>query len=961
MLPEEMIDCGESWDLDGVIAHELAHIKRHDWEWNLLFQTIEILFWFHPLVWRLRQSHMHACENACDDLAAEVTGDRMAYKQTLARVALATVNRQSIGMAMARNSEIMTRLRRLEKPNVQSSLKTIAIVMTVLPLISLAAGTLGFVSKAEPEFNAVIAEPDDQETNTNDPNTFLIKIFGADASKATVEVRYFVGEKETNLKLKPNENGIVKHKLGDEPLSHVLIVCRTPGRVPFALEADGRNRRIDLSDLVEANLGDGYEIRGSVKDFDGKPVPGARIQLSMSAQRADNPGYPFDLAELETNDKGQWKFPNAPWELKANRIRATVNHDDYMPATSSLPSYPLEDAVFETTLQRGVTWTGKIVDENGDAIENASVTLGPMSAIGVPKSLTNSSGEYSLKNCRRGNNYLVVVAAGYAPELVDVIVDGKRESKKDITLSKGKTLTATVVDQFGKPVVNAYVGVQTWRKDNSLAFKTRTDAKGVFTWKDAPADPVWFTFFGDNHRLIVHHELFPETPDQKVTLYTRQTVKLKIVDDENGELIGQSYIKQGLKFKGIEKPAWRGNWIPVSDGEVEYRFKRHVEECWLRVWAQGGYQSQVLKFKLGDPDIEKTVRLKPIAGESEMAWESVKIAIESGQIPMSITASAYELRDNNAVVKLEESGLWSLTIRDKWTIASAMFGVANISTVANRDTWKGEVEELLTARDLPRLKLKLEGFMVTDQLLEVIGQLKNLEILDLDDCPLGELVSEDWSDLGKASNLRELYLDGHWQEFPPAAAEALTRLGKLEKLIFDGTGAYLMDSTTFDGRLSKMQSLKVLRLNSHSGFDNRIGEEVAQLKGLKSVGVQGKQINDEFVKTISHLDLKELSFHLNSVTDNGLRLAAESFPTLESLDIVRTKITAEGVRDVATKFPRLRRLNTEEYDHTTLVDFKRLHPDCVVIPTGFINAGTVGLPAIELPKSEAGDQKGDKK
>jgi beta-lactamase regulating signal transducer with metallopeptidase domain len=37
--------------LEAVIAHELAHIKRHDYLVNVLQVIVESLFFYHPVVW----------------------------------------------------------------------------------------------------------------------------------------------------------------------------------------------------------------------------------------------------------------------------------------------------------------------------------------------------------------------------------------------------------------------------------------------------------------------------------------------------------------------------------------------------------------------------------------------------------------------------------------------------------------------------------------------------------------------------------------------------------------------------------------------------------------------------------------------------------------------------------------------------------------------------------------------
>ncbi len=69
--------------LEAVIAHELAHIKRADYLLNLFYSIIEVTFYFHPAVWWISAQIQHEREASCDDLAIQITGDKAGYLKTL--------------------------------------------------------------------------------------------------------------------------------------------------------------------------------------------------------------------------------------------------------------------------------------------------------------------------------------------------------------------------------------------------------------------------------------------------------------------------------------------------------------------------------------------------------------------------------------------------------------------------------------------------------------------------------------------------------------------------------------------------------------------------------------------------------------------------------------------------------------------------------------------------------------
>ena len=72
--------------LEALIAHELAHIRRLDWLWNGLQCVIESMLFFHPGVWWLGRRIRQEREHACDDLAVAACGDAIVLAEALAEL-----------------------------------------------------------------------------------------------------------------------------------------------------------------------------------------------------------------------------------------------------------------------------------------------------------------------------------------------------------------------------------------------------------------------------------------------------------------------------------------------------------------------------------------------------------------------------------------------------------------------------------------------------------------------------------------------------------------------------------------------------------------------------------------------------------------------------------------------------------------------------------------------------------
>ncbi|HEX5684487.1 MAG TPA: M56 family metallopeptidase [Ideonella sp.] len=82
-LPVAMLTKLAPEQIEALIAHELAHIRRLDWVWNGLQCTIEALLFFHPGVWWLSRRVRIERELACDGLAAAACGDALVVAEAL--------------------------------------------------------------------------------------------------------------------------------------------------------------------------------------------------------------------------------------------------------------------------------------------------------------------------------------------------------------------------------------------------------------------------------------------------------------------------------------------------------------------------------------------------------------------------------------------------------------------------------------------------------------------------------------------------------------------------------------------------------------------------------------------------------------------------------------------------------------------------------------------------------------
>src|SRR6059036_960738 len=103
--------------LDALLAHELAHVRRYDYLVNLVQSVIGTLLFYHPAVWWVSQQVRDEREHCCDDLAVAVCGDAHFYATALLSMERLRVTPPGFALAATgRGGALMGRIRRLLAP-----------------------------------------------------------------------------------------------------------------------------------------------------------------------------------------------------------------------------------------------------------------------------------------------------------------------------------------------------------------------------------------------------------------------------------------------------------------------------------------------------------------------------------------------------------------------------------------------------------------------------------------------------------------------------------------------------------------------------------------------------------------------------------------------------------------------------------------------------------------------------
>ena len=155
-------------DVEAIIAHELAHIVRHDYLFNIFQSIIETLFFYHPAVWMISRQIRNERENSCDNIAINITGDKNAYIKSLAKVQISQMEHEHLAMAFAASKGgILQRIKRLQtqvamNTNFTEKLIAIFVVAIGLTLVSFTMSDEQFTTDQDSSQNEnyMLSKPD---------------------------------------------------------------------------------------------------------------------------------------------------------------------------------------------------------------------------------------------------------------------------------------------------------------------------------------------------------------------------------------------------------------------------------------------------------------------------------------------------------------------------------------------------------------------------------------------------------------------------------------------------------------------------------------------------------------------------------------------------------------------------------------------------------------------------------
>lgn len=268
-----------------VLAHELAHIRRHDFLVNSLQRAVECVLFYHPAVWWISGRIRVERERCCDDLAVRVCGDNLVYARALITLEKARGENELALAIPAVGNGVADRIRRLL--GLQNSARDWQSAAVALLFLAILVGA-GTWRPALAQQSQIADAPASQPAAAQEPSPAAAPVaLGATATAKQPPVAIAQVREEASATL----NAIVA-------IATAQDVSRTP---------------------VRTNP-DWGTLRGQVRDIKGAPMTGTWVRATPTPQTGPNPrrNGPID----ETDSQGRY-------ELQIPAGRYAISVEDY--------------------------------------------------------------------------------------------------------------------------------------------------------------------------------------------------------------------------------------------------------------------------------------------------------------------------------------------------------------------------------------------------------------------------------------------------------------------------------------------------------------------------------------------------------------------------------------------------------------------------------------------------------
>ncbi|MDF7800336.1 M56 family metallopeptidase [Pontiellaceae bacterium B1224] len=459
-LPLSALTGLPEWQLRAILAHELAHIVRHDFLGNALQLLAETILFFNPAVWWINRRIREEREACCDVLAAEWIDSKFALAETLLEQATA-YSTALPAFGGPNPGSLKNRILRLINPAQQPALKLpwksllLVLLFALGGLLLAKQGTskmVGYlhrlqtleVARDEYEtpvqkivredvhgFKDIILEgslkSEDGEPIPVHQMSFHFQA-GNGSCGAYLYEKDFIGH---------GENGLLRFKKKLEGFSRVeYFYLKADGYAPVE-GVGGAADRNGVLKLPTITLGKGYEGRIRFKDPSGNIV--TNVTVVRVAYKIQKGSFGPSKNLLQPDRQGVLAVPNCSQFPFVITILPPIGYQLEEREISFK-----EDEIQDWMLKPAHITIGSIIDGSGTPVEGAKIFIQGIHNnpfyVNNPVAESKADGGFRFGCMEKGKDYmLVIVAPGHLRKyIVDFNVDYDGDP---LVLTKGNELS----------------------------------------------------------------------------------------------------------------------------------------------------------------------------------------------------------------------------------------------------------------------------------------------------------------------------------------------------------------------------------------------------------------------------------------------------------------------------------------------------------------------------------------
>ncbi|MDB5390194.1 MAG: blaR1 2 [Planctomycetaceae bacterium] len=728
--------------LQWVLLHELAHIRRRDLLVLALQRFAAVLHFFNPAVWIANRMIHQLREYACDDLAVSWnTGSSIESGEAFLQI-LRHANRGSRGLEGAlgifgldSRASCFQRVRRLletDRPiRTRSGPWAVCslILLAVIGLPHLRAGGDDPQTQAPAVTTAATPAQAPQkektlETLAKDTGEFALLVVGPDGkpvSEAQVELRVspqpsaeqirqgrFIKHNKYGADLLTDAQGRLTFKV-TPPIGRFDLDITTPGFGPYwaAWSADSPANPIPAN--FTAELEAGWSVGGIIVDAAGNPIEGVKVHPSIKFKKRPGDEAVLGLGlSVKTDAAGNWHFDSVP--ASKSEVHVEINHPSYKAIRQPLARIEFGIALgqqpqHKISLNRGLNVTGKVTDVAGRPIAGVLVRTKFLNDIREAK--TGDDGTYRLEGCEPRMANIVVSAKGRATDMQQVRVDPEM-APVNFQMQPGGKVRIHVLNNQGQPVPKARIFFQRWRKSyNIFEFdhvNQYANENGVWEWNEAPLDEFKADICPPNGMNLSLQPLLARDEPYVFRTPPALIVTGSVIDAETRQPIKKFQVVPGIRSSETHMNWVRGERHPGIDGTYNIRHSHDYFAHLIRIEA-AGYQPSVsrdIKSNEGSITIDFALRKgsdvaatvltpdgKPAAGALiALGVAGSQISIKNGELDKNSTYCAHQETDAAGEFRFPpQDGAYQLVILHSGGYAHIKSTSESLSPTIQLEAW----------------------------------------------------------------------------------------------------------------------------------------------------------------------------------------------------------------------------------------------------------------------------------